>query len=99
MTLLVCVGTQGGGQETTALTCIPHFVHHGMIYIPIGYSTQLLGNMDEIHGGSAYGAGTFAGATGGRQPSKLELDVAEHQGKHIATITSCIVKGKAAAAQ
>ncbi len=89
-------GTQGGGQETTALTTVTQFTHHGMIFVPIGYSSPLLFNMDEIHGGSPYGAGTLAGPKGDRQPTALELQVAEHQGKHQATITGYIKKGKAA---
>lgn len=87
--------TQGGGQETTALTFITQLVHHGMIYVPIGYSSPLLFNMDEIHGSSPYGAGTFAGATGARQPSKLELDVAKHQGTLIANTANELKAGRA----
>ena len=50
------------------------------IFVPVGYSFgSELFNVDVLHGGSAWGAGTFAGATGARLPSKLELDVAEHQ--------------------
>jgi len=89
-------GTQGGGQETTALTALTQFTHHGMVYVPIGYSDPSLFNMDEIHGGSPYGSGTYAGPTGARQPSALELGVAEHQGRHFATITGYIKRGKAA---
>ena len=92
-------GTQGGGQETTALTFITQLTHHGIIYIPIGYSDPSLMNMDEVHGGSPYGAGTLAGPTGARQPSALELGVAEHQGKHIATITGALKRGRALPAQ
>jgi len=91
--------TQGGGQETTALTTLTQFVHHGMIYVPIGYSDPSLFNMDEIHGGSPYGAGTFAGPKGDRQPSALELGVATHQGKHQATITAALKAGRAALAK
>jgi len=88
--------TQGGGQETTALTTITQFTHHGLVYVPIGYHDPSLFNMDEIHGGSPYGAGTFAGPKGDRMPSALELGVAESQGKHHAVITSALKKGKAA---
>jgi len=90
--------SQGGGQETTALTTVTQFTHHGMVFVPIGYSNPSLFNMDEIHGGSPWGAGTFAGTDGSRQPSPLELGVAEHQGKHFATITGYIKAGKAATA-
>lgn len=88
--------TQGGGQETTALTTLTQFTHHGMIFVPIGYSDPSLFNMDEVHGGSPYGAGTFAGPKGDRMPSALELGVAEHQGKYFAGVTVALTKGRAA---
>jgi len=88
--------TQAGGQETTALTFVTQLVHHGMIYVPIGYSNPALFNMDEIHGGSPYGAGTLAGPTGARQPSKLELGVAKHQGTLIANTANELKAGRAA---
>lgn len=90
-------GTQGGGQETTALTTFTQFVHHGMVIVPLGYSDPALFNMDEVHAGSPYGAGTFAGAKGDRQPSALELGVAESHGKHFATITGALKRGRAVA--
>jgi len=85
---------QGGGQETTALTFLTHFAHHGMVYVPIGYSSPLLFNNDEVHGGSAYGAGTIANGDGSRQPSELELGVALHQGKHFTTIAKALKLGR-----
>jgi len=72
-------GSLGGGQETTALTCITFFTHLGMIFVPLGYKNKSLQNMDEVHGGSPYGAGTLAG-DGSRQPSALELQLAQTQG-------------------
>jgi len=89
-------GTQGGGQETTTLTSLTNFIHHGMIFVPVGYTSPLQGNMDEIHGGSGYGAGTFAGSDGSRQPSQLELQIAEHQGKHFAQVATALKIGRAA---
>ena len=79
-------GTQGGGQETTALTFVTQLTHHGMIFVPLGYATPKLFNMDEVHGGSPYGAGTLAGADGSRQPSTLEKEIAAAQGAHFGTI-------------
>ncbi|KAL7088800.1 hypothetical protein ACP275_13G149700 [Erythranthe tilingii] len=80
-------GSQGGGQETTPLTAITQLTHHGMIFVPIGYTFGAgMFEMGEIKGGSPYGAGTFAG-DGSRQPSDLELAQAFHQGKYIAGIT------------
>jgi len=89
-------GTQGGGQETTALTSLTNFCHHGMIFVPVGYSSPLQTKMDEVHGGSAYGAGTFAGSDGSRQPTQLELQLAEHQGSHFTQIATALKIGRAA---
>lgn len=77
-------GTQGGGQETTALTAISQLAHHGMLFVPVGYTFQKVFSMD-VHGGSPYGAGTFAG-DGTRMPLDLELDLAVHQGKEMGTV-------------
>jgi NAD(P)H dehydrogenase (quinone) len=84
--VFVSTGTQGGGQETTALTFITHFAHQGMPFVPMGYSYGSgYSTMSEVRGGSAYGAGTYGGADGkSRPPSELELKVARHQGKHFA---------------
>ncbi|KAB8067635.1 flavo protein-like protein [Aspergillus leporis] len=81
--LFVSSGTPGGGQESTCLAAMSTLAHHGMIYVPLGYKTvfPLLSNMDELHGGSPWGAGTFAGADGSRQPTEIELSLAEEQGK------------------
>ncbi|MED6139955.1 hypothetical protein PIB30_088648 [Stylosanthes scabra] len=85
-------GSQGGGQETTALTAITQLVHHGMLFVPIGYTFGSgMFEMNEVKGGSPYGAGTYAG-DGSRQPTKLELEQAFHQGKYIATITKKLKK-------
>jgi len=86
--------TLGGGQETTALTLVTQFSHHGMIYVPIGPSSPLIFSLDEIHGGSAYGAGTIAGPDGSRQPSELELGLATHQGEHFAKVVKALTLGR-----
>lgn len=72
---------------TYRLTAITQLVHHGMIFVPIGYTFGAgMFEMEQVKGGSPYGAGTFAG-DGSRQPTELELEQAFHQGKHIAAIT------------
>lgn len=82
----VSTGTQGGGQETTAWTAITQLAHHGMLYVPIGYTFGAgMFKMDSIRGGSPYGAGVFSG-DGTREPSETELALAEHQGKYMAAI-------------
>ncbi|CEJ53954.1 Putative Protoplast secreted protein 2 [Penicillium brasilianum] len=81
--VFVSTGTLGGGQESTVISSMSTLAHHGFIYVPLGYKTTfpLLANLEEIHGGSPWGAGTFAGADGSRQPTALELQIAEAQGK------------------
>mmetsp|Transcript_13438 Transcript_13438/g.32889 ORF Transcript_13438/g.32889 Transcript_13438/m.32889 type:complete len:445 (+) Transcript_13438:8-1342(+) len=79
-------GTQGGGTETTPLTCVTQFTHHGMVFVPIGYTCQDILNIEEMHGGSPWGASTYAGADGSRQPTPLELKIATHQGGYFTNI-------------
>lgn len=82
--LFISTASPGGGQESTAIAAMSTLAHHGIIYIPLGYAksfAQLTG-LDEVHGGSPWGAGTFAAPDGSRQPSKLELEIAEIQGKN-----------------
>ncbi|KAL4279463.1 hypothetical protein GQ457_03G004180 [Hibiscus cannabinus] len=82
----VSTGTQGGGQETTAWTAITQLAHHGMLYVPIGYTFGAgMFKMDSIRGGSPYGAGVYSG-DGTRAPSETELALAEHQGKYMAAM-------------
>ncbi|KAF9650841.1 1,4-benzoquinone reductase [Thelephora ganbajun] len=82
--VFVSTGTPGGGQEVTVNATISTLTHHGIIFVPLGYKPAfpLLTNLDEVHGGSPWGAGTYAGADGSRQPTKLELDIASIHGKH-----------------
>ncbi|GMN66246.1 hypothetical protein TIFTF001_035344 [Ficus carica] len=82
----VSTGTQGGGQETTAWTAITQLAHHGMLFVPIGYTFGAgMFKMDSIRGGTPYGAGVFAG-DGTREPTETELALAEHQGKYMAAV-------------
>lgn len=78
----VSTGTPNGGQETTHMTAVTNLVHHGMIYCPLGYAAGDVGQFDmsEIHGGSPWGASTYAGADGSRQASEIELKIAARQG-------------------
>jgi NAD(P)H dehydrogenase (quinone) len=76
----------GGGQETIGLTIVTFFASMGMVYVPLGYANPSMFNLDVVHGSSPYGAGTFASSDGSRQPSEIELDIAETQGKNFAAI-------------
>lgn len=88
--------SQHGGQETTALTAVTYFAHHGMMYVPFGYANAALGSVseDEVIGGSAYGCGTISDGDGSRQPSHTELAIAENQGANFAEILNVFVKGR-----
>jgi len=87
-------GTQGGGQETTAFTTVTQLTHHGMLFVPMGYGNPNLINMNEIHGGSPYGPGTYAG-DGSRKVSDLEKEMARYHGKQVAQVCLALKKGKA----
>jgi NAD(P)H dehydrogenase (quinone) len=78
--------TQHGGNETTLITAFPLFMHHGMVYVGLPYSCQAQMGLDEIKGGSPYGATTIAGGQGERMPSEQELGMARFQGRHVAGI-------------
>ncbi|NNU44751.1 NAD(P)H:quinone oxidoreductase [Ramlibacter montanisoli] len=78
--------TQHGGQESTILTFIPTLLHHGLVVVGLPYSEQRQMGLEEIKGGSPYGASTIAGAQGERMPSEQELGMAQFQGKHVAGI-------------
>lgn len=81
--VFISTGTPGGGQESTAIATLSTLTHHGIIYVPLGYKTAfgLLADLSEVRGGSPWGAGTFAGADGSRQPSAKEIELAQTQGK------------------
>ncbi|OON63060.1 NAD(P)H:quinone oxidoreductase, type IV [Massilia sp. KIM] len=76
--------TQHGGQEATLFSIITNLLHFGMTIVGLPYSYQGQMTLDEITGGSPYGATTIAGGQGQRQPSELELGGARHQGELIA---------------
>ncbi|RZJ46025.1 MAG: NAD(P)H:quinone oxidoreductase [Brevundimonas sp.] len=76
--------TQHGGQETTLFSIITNLLHFGMTVVGLDYGYAGLTTLDEVAGGTPYGASTIAGGDGSRQPSALELDGARHQGRRIA---------------
>lgn len=76
--------TQHGGQEVTLFSVITNLLHFGLIIVGLPYSFQGQMTLDEIVGGSPYGATTIAGGQGQRQPSAIELDGARYQGRLIA---------------
>jgi NAD(P)H:quinone oxidoreductase type IV len=78
--------TQHGGQETTLLSAYITLFHYGMVLVGLPYSETRQTTMDEISGGTPYGASTIAGGDGSRMPSDNELAMARYQGRHVAAI-------------
>ena len=84
--------TQHGGQESTLLTFHVTLLHQGFVVVGLPYTFQGQMRVDEITGGSPYGASTIAGGDGSRMPSENELEAARFQGKHVATIAAKLSK-------
>lgn len=78
--------TQHGGQEATLLSLHTTLLHHGLVIVGLPYAWAGQSRMDEITGGSPYGASTITGGDGSRWPSENELDGARWQGRHVAEI-------------
>jgi NAD(P)H dehydrogenase (quinone) len=80
--------TQHGGQESTILSFHVTLLHLGMVIVGLPYAFAGQMRIDEITGGSPYGASTIAGGDGSRMPSENELAAARYQGKHVAEIAT-----------
>ncbi|MGB3813850.1 MAG: NAD(P)H:quinone oxidoreductase type IV [Shinella sp.] len=80
--------TQHGGQESTILGFIPTLMHHGLVVVGLPYAFQGQMGVEEVKGGSPYGASTITGGDGTRQPSEVELEAARFQGAHVAKIAA-----------
>jgi len=80
--------TQHGGQESTILTFHVTLLHHGFVVVGLPYAFQGQMRIDEITGGSPYGASTIAGGDGSRMPSENELEAARFQGRHVAEVAA-----------
>jgi NAD(P)H dehydrogenase (quinone) len=86
--------TQHGGQESTILSLHPTLLHLGMIVVGLPYTAEKQMGLEEIKGGSPYGAATIVGAKGERWPSEVELDLARFQGRHVAEIAAALKAGR-----
>lgn len=78
--------TQHGGQESTILSFHTYLLHQGMVVVGLPYAFQGQMRIDEITGGSPYGASTIAGGDGSRQPSENELEGVRFQARYLAEI-------------
>jgi NAD(P)H dehydrogenase (quinone) len=86
--------SQHGGQETTITSMHWTLIHLGFVIVGLPYSAKRLLTLEEITGGSPYGASTIAAGDGSRQPSENELELARFQGRHVAEITRALVRGR-----
>ncbi len=82
-----CTAGQHGGQETTLFSLITNMLHLGMVIVGLPYSYQGLLELNEVTGGTPYGATTIAGTDGARKPNANELGGARFQGRHVAEVT------------
>lgn len=80
--------TQHGGNETTQFSILTNLIHHGMVIVGLDYGFAGQMGVDEVKGGSPYGASTIAGGDGSRQPSEVELAGARYQGKRVAEVAA-----------
>ncbi|KAK4231155.1 putative cytoplasm protein [Podospora fimiseda] len=94
--LFISTASQGGGQESTALAAMSTFAHHGLIYVPLGYAKAfgILTDLSAVRGGSPWGAGTFAGGDGSRQPSDAEKELATIQGEEFYKTVAKATEGR-----
>lgn len=86
--------TQHGGQESTILSFHTTLLHHGFVVVGLPYAFQGQMRIDEVTGGSPYGASTITGGGGERMPSENELAGARYQGKHVATLAAKLAGGE-----
>jgi NAD(P)H dehydrogenase (quinone) len=86
--------SQHGGQEMTITSTHTTLLHHGMIIVGLPYSWPGNAQMEEISGGTPYGASTIAGADGSRQPSANELEGARYQGRLVAQVAADLARGR-----
>ncbi|GAA5854237.1 hypothetical protein JCM8547_001749 [Rhodosporidiobolus lusitaniae] len=94
--IFTSTASQHGGQESTALTTVPFFAHHGINFVPIAYTLPELTDNTEVVGGSAYGAAAVANGDGSRAVSEKEKTVAKFQAKHFSKIVKQFVAGASA---
>ena len=83
--------SQHGGQETTLFSIITNLMHMGMVIVGLDYGFKGQLQLDEVAGGTPYGATTIAGGDGSRQPSTLELEGARYQGRRVAETAAKLV--------
>ena len=80
--------SQHGGQETTLFSILTNLIHHGMVVTGLPYAFAAQNGVEEVKGGSPYGATTISGSDGSRMPSQIDLDGARYLGQHVAELAA-----------
>lgn len=80
--------SQHWGQETTITSFHSTLLHQGFVIVGVPPSVKELFVLDQVSGGTPYGASTIAGGDGSRQPTENELKIAREQGAHVARIAA-----------
>lgn len=80
--------SQHWGQETTITSFHLTLLHQGFVIVGVPPSVKELYVLDQVSGGSPYGASTIAGGDGSRWPTENELIIARAQGAHVAKIAA-----------
>lgn len=83
--------TQHGGQEMTLFSIIANLMHLGLIIVGLPYSFKGQMKIDEVVGGSPYGATTITSSDGTRQPSEIDLAGARYQGELVAQTAAALI--------
>jgi NAD(P)H dehydrogenase (quinone) len=84
--------TQHGGQEATLFSIITNLLHFGMVVVGLPYTAGAQMRIDEVTGGSPYGATTITGSSGERQPSENEIELVRFQGRHVAELAGKLAR-------
>ncbi len=87
--------SQHGGQETTIVSTVVNLMHLGMTIVGLPYTEKRMLQLDTVSGGTPYGASTIAAGDGSRQVSADEIEMAKSQGRHVAEVTTALVRGRA----
>jgi NAD(P)H dehydrogenase (quinone) len=83
--------TQHGGQEMTLFSIIANLMHLGLVIVGLPYSFKGQMKVDEVVGGSPYGATTITSSDGTRQPSEIDLAGARYQGELVAQTAAALI--------
>ncbi|KAL0218267.1 hypothetical protein RCL1_009115 [Eukaryota sp. TZLM3-RCL] len=92
ITFCTSTSSQGGGAQTTLSSMYNTAVHHGMVIVPLPYGSPEMVDTENPMTCSPYGAATFTGPDGSRQPTEAELTLVKVQAKFLLGIAEKLAK-------